>query len=216
MITSILGLFVLILIIFYILAGVYIFPKIVYETITNPVENPSSEFILYICVFIIILVVLMIIAYLSSKDPYLIDIKSIIKKYLLMSFPIFYGSILLLSFLLKDYKTFNIMLLKADEGLFSNILDIFLFHSACSCYPVIISSITYKILADKQLKKEWAKEYALEYEEKKRQQEKEKANQEIEYYKKINELEKLLNEKTITQEKFNELKCSLDNQYNIK
>lgn len=111
MITSILGLFVLILIIFYILAGVYIFPKIVYETINNPVENPLSEFILYICVFIIVLVVLMIIAYLSSKDPYLIDIKSIIKKYLLMSFPIFYGSILLLSFLLKDDKTFNIMLL---------------------------------------------------------------------------------------------------------
>ena len=64
--------------------------------------------------------------------------------------------------------------------------------------------------------KEFAIEQSYRNEEKRKEQEIEQANNEIEYYKKLGDLENLLKQNTITQEKFNELKSKLKIQHNIK
>ena len=216
LITGLLGLCVILLVFLYIAAGVYFAPKYIYDTIKNPSEGLSTEVYEIIYIAIIILIILIVIAYFLSKNQDYDNYVNTVKKFLLISFPFYYAVTLLISYLLKDTNTFNIMLFKSDDSVVGAVLEICLFHSVCCCYPVLISSFVYKILAEKRMMKEFAIEQSYRNEEKRKEQEIEQANNEIEYYKKLGDLENLLKQKTITQEKFNELKSKLKIQHNIK
>lgn len=216
MISAILSLLVLGIIGLYILAGICVFPMAIYNLITNPTDNPISEIIGPLSTSLLILVILSVIAYLISKNDYYYDYKSTVQKFLLISIPVFYVSMLLVSYIIKDTETINILLFKNEMDWFSRLLEIALAHSSCSCYPVLISSFVFKYFSEKEFVKESRARREIESEERKKKQQAERANQQIEYYKKLGDLEQLLKQETITKEKFNELKNSLDNQYNIK
>lgn len=216
MIGTILSFLVLAIVCLYIFAGIYSFPKLIYDTITHPGDYSSTSILSSTAITIAILLVLIAIAYFLSKNDYYYDYKSTVQKFLIISIPIYYGFALLFSYLFKDNETFNVLLFKKEQGIFINVLLIAMYHSMCSCYPVLISSFVFKYFSEKEFVKESRARREIESEEKKKKQQAERANQQIEYYKKLGDLEQLLKQETITKEKFNELKNSLDNQYNIK
>lgn len=90
----------------------------------------------------------------------------------------------------------------------------FQYVSSATVIPNIVSTIVYKVLIIKEDKRNLIKEQEQQLKEQKRKQEIEDTNKEIEYLKKLNDLEKLLKEETINQERFDYLKSKLDKQYN--
>lgn len=216
MIGAILSLLVIGLIGLYIIAGICAFPYAIYLSITNPVENPVSELIGPISALLLTLVILTIVAYILSKNDYYYDYKSTVQKFLFISIPVYYGVMLLMSFITKDMETLNTYLFRNEMDWYSRFFEIVYGHAICCCYPVLISSFVFKYFSEKEFAKESHARHEIEYEEKKKKQEIEQANNEIEYYKKLGDLENLLKQNTITQEKFNELKSKLKVQHNIK
>ena len=216
MISAILSLLVLGIIGLYIIAGICAFPYAIYLSITNPIENPFSEIIVPLSISLLILIILLVIAYILSKNDYYYDYKSTVQKFLFISIPVYYGSMLLVSLIIKDTETLNTFLFKNEMDWFSRFAKIVYSHAISCCYPVLICSFVFKYFSEKEFVKESRARREIESEEKKKKQQAERANQQIEYYKKLGDLEQLLKQETITKEKFNELKNSLDNQYNIK
>lgn len=90
----------------------------------------------------------------------------------------------------------------------------FQYVSSATVIPNIVSTIVYKVLIIKEDKRNLLKEQEQQLKEQKRKQEIEDTNKEIEYLKKLNDLEKLLKEETINQERFDYLKSKLDKQHN--
>lgn len=166
----------------------------------------------YLFVFIAVLIVMILLAKYFSQIKPNENIVSIFKKATFISMPISYIFILIGSFINAEFK--EIALLRYGKDIWDSIFYLFLSIAIYSVIPVLISSIVFKILASKEDKKYFEKEQARLLEEKKKQQEIENTNKEIEYLKKLNDLEKLLKEETINQERFDYLKSKLDKQYN--
>lgn len=166
----------------------------------------------YFLVFLAVLTTMIFLAKYFSKIKSNDNIISIFKKATFISMPVSYIFILIGGFINTEFK--KIALLQYTEDIWESVFYLFLSISVFSVIPVLISSIVFKILVSKEDKKYFEKEQARQLEEKKKKQEIENTNKEIEYLKKLNDLEKLLKEETINQERFDYLKNKLDKQYN--
>lgn len=168
----------------------------------------------YIFAFIGILVVMIILAKYFSKTKPNDNIISIFKKATFISMPITYAILLITSFIFNNSEMKEISLLQYGDEIWVSIETLFMYIAVFSVIPVLISSIIFKAFASKEDKIYFEKEQARQLEEQKKKQEIEDTNKEIEYLKKLNDLEKLMKEETINQERFDYLKSKLDKQYN--
>ena len=164
-----------------------------------------------ITIFIIMIIIMVVVSFLYSKFSIDTFSSSFIKLSILSI--IFSYVLMLIVYKNTSIDLYNTITFKIND--FSeSFFRVYVYCATTSVIPVIISEIIYRILVSKEEKKQFEKEQARQLEEQKRKQEIEDTNKEIEYLKKLNDLEKLLKEETINQERFNYLKSKLDKQYN--
>lgn len=214
MISIILTFIVLVLVIVYLALGLYPIPYEIYKAITDPNYGETKVLIEGLLFVLVIALILSLIAYLYSKINYYSSFMNSVKIFAIIAIPVFYIVLLSLSYITKSRDKIDLLLFKNGADLSDNIIEIIAMYDAFTTYPVLISSFVFKVFAEKRELKDFESEQKYIREEKKKQEKIDNTNKEIEYYKKVSELDQLLKQETITQEKYNELKNSLDSQYN--
>lgn len=196
----------------YILLGLFVLPYGLYTSIKDGTFFEEGTIYIFL-IFLIILIILIVFAVRIGKNSSAFDYISSLKVFMGISIPVYYVVLLLISLIVKEQSFLDILLFRDDfwsclEGNIS-------LYCMFTTIPSIIASAVAGVFAKRNIKKQVELEAARAYIENENKKQAEQTSKTIEYYKKLEEIKRLLDSGTITKDKFEKLKLDLMIQYNI-